>query len=141
MKFTKYIQLFVIAGLVAIFFANNSVSALVPISSRVPTKYNKKVNTTLPHSSVFRLAGSTSHDVNYWKQVLDDRDKNKDTYLVIPSNGLVIPINTVPRNSPDYKNMLLGKKIDENKYLKTGAVEYPGLGTSGYGQIGNKVIF
>jgi len=47
----------------------------------------------LPSSETFRLAGSTNSDVNFWTQVLVEEDRNAKKYVVVPSNGLVIPIN------------------------------------------------
>ena len=72
---------------------------------------------------------------------MPEQDRYADTYLVLPSNGLVMPINTVQTGSQDETALLNGENIDFNKYLRNGALEYPGTSTNDYGQIGNKVIF
>ncbi len=112
-----------------------------PIASRVTTKSNSKVNTSLPDESSFRLAWSTNTELDYWKQVLIDADKNASKYIVVPSNWLVVPINTVTENSKDFESMINGREINVNNYLKTWVVEYPGTSDKWYGELWNKVVF
>lgn len=112
-----------------------------PIFKRVWTRNVKNIETSLPNSEVFRLAGNTSEELKTWLEVLPEQDRYVDTYLVLPSNGLVMPINTVLSGSKDENALLNWENIDFNKYLRNGALEYPGTSTNDYGQIGNKVIF
>ena len=112
-----------------------------PIFKRVWTRNAKNIVTSLPNPEVFRLAGNTSEDLKTWLEVLPEQDRYADTYLVLPSNGLVMPINTVLSGSKDENALLNWENIDFNKYLRNGALEYPGTSTNDYGQIGNKVIF
>lgn len=112
-----------------------------PIFKRVWTRNVKNIETSLPNPEVFRLAGNTSEDLKTWLEVLPEQDRYVDTYLVLPSNGLVMPINTVLSGSKDENALLNWENIDFNKYLRNGALEYPGTSTNDYGQIGNKVIF
>lgn len=112
-----------------------------PIFKRVWTRNAKNIETSLPNPEVFRLAGNTSEELKTWLEVLPEQDRYADTYLVLPSNGLVMPINTVLSGSKDENALLNWENIDFNKYLRNGALEYPGTSTNDYGQIGNKVIF
>lgn len=100
----------------------------------------KRLMTELPDASVFALAGSQDTHIDFWKQVLPEADKNADKYLVIPSSGLVMPINSVEKDSRAYKNFINGKNEDFTKYLETGAVDLTGTSTRGFGEVGNKVI-
>lgn len=88
----------------------------------------------------FRLAGSTNTDLSYWLQVLDEDEKNLDQYIVIPSNGLVMPIINVDENDPAYNNFLNGITEHFYKYASNGAVELPGYKANNFGENGNKVI-
>jgi LPXTG-site transpeptidase (sortase) family protein len=72
---------------------------------------------------------------------LPKEDRSRDEYIVLPSNGMITPINTVQDGTPDYKKLVSGREIDVNKYLKTGVVTYPGTNNAGFGGIGNTVIF
>lgn len=81
-----------------------------PISERIGTKLNSRVATDLPSAEVFRLAGSTNNDVNHWKQVLVEEDRDAEKYIVVPSNGLVIPINEFGSDSPDFDTMINGRE-------------------------------
>ncbi|MCD5380873.1 carboxypeptidase regulatory-like domain-containing protein, partial [Candidatus Gracilibacteria bacterium] len=112
-----------------------------PISERMKTRKNPKVDTSLPDTKIFRLAGSKNSDLNFWKTVLPEQDRNGDEYIVIPSNGLVVPINNVPNDTADFSKMISGKEIKVNNYLKTGVMSYPGSSKNDFGELGNKVIF
>lgn len=111
------------------------------IEQRVYTIEQSLVETDLPDSDVFRFAGSENTDIGFWKQALPEADKNAKKYIVVPSNGLVIPINEFEEGSRDYNEMLSGREGDINPALETGALEYPGTSSNGYGEIWNKVVF
>lgn len=59
---------------------------------------------------MFRLAGDTNKNVDHWKQVLDERDQDAEKYIVIPSNGLVVPINAFEEDSSDFEAMINGRE-------------------------------
>ncbi len=102
---------------------------------RVPT-----IEVDLPDESTFRLKWTYIDNLEYRKQVLPQKDQTKDSYIVIPSNWLVMPIVKVPVWSSDFEKMTSGEQIDINKYLRNGAMYYPT--TDEYvGKAGNVVIF
>jgi len=109
------------------------------IEERTFKRNIKKIETELPKKEIFRLAWSNNDDLDFWKQVLPKIDQNRDEYLVIPSNGLVIPVNKIPENTSDFSKMISWKEIHVNDYLKTGVMEYPNSWE--LGKIWNKVIF
>ena len=113
----------------------------VSIIDRAGLTQNPRIETALPAPEVFRLAGNLNNDIEYWKQVLveDDRDANK--YIVIPSNGLVVPINEFAEDSSEFDKMINGREVDINTTLETWALEYPGTSINGYGEEGNKMVF
>lgn len=88
--------------------------------------------------NLLRLAGSTNTDLNHWLQVVDNKDKNRDSYIVIPSNGLVVPVSGVNKDDRAYSRFLSGKTEDFLSYANNGGVELPNF--SEYGEVGNKVI-
>lgn len=65
-------------------------------------------------------------DISHWLyNVLpypEDRDEN--VYLVIPQLGLITPVVSIPPGSADFNNMVKGKEIPINNYLKWGIIEY-----------------
>lgn len=105
----------------------------------VGQKLRKQLDTSLKTED-FRLAGSTETSLDFWKQVLPEVDKNANKYIVIPSVGLVMPINSVEKDSRAYNNFINGKNEDFAKYLETGAVDLTGTSTRGFGEVGNKVL-
>ena len=111
------------------------------ISTRISINSNPKVDTSLPSSANFALAWSSNISLDYWKQVLPAVDRNSNKYIVLPSNGLVIPVNDVEEDTADFNNMINGREIEVNKYLQTGVVEYPKTSLNGFGEVWNKVIF
>lgn len=112
-----------------------------PIWDRVETLPNRIVSTQLPSSETFRLAWDTNEDISHWKQVLPQEDRDAGRYVVIPSNGLVIPVNSFAEDSKDFDAMINGREGNINPALRSWALEYPGSSTKGYGEVGNKVIF
>jgi len=77
-----------------------------PISERVPTNPSSIVDTELPDASIFRLAGDTNENISHWTQVLVEEDRNANKYVVVPSNGLVMPINEFAEDSADFDTMI-----------------------------------
>ncbi len=111
-----------------------------PISDRVKTIKDKRVKTTLP-KLISTLAWNYVNDINFWIKNLDKRDRNRDEYIVIPSNWLVVPVNNVEVTTPDFSKLVSGQEINVNKYLKTWVMSYPGTTNNEYGKPWNKVIF
>lgn len=56
---------------------------------------------------------------------LPKEDQSREKYIILPSNGMITPINTVQESTSDYTKLVSGREIDVNKYLKTGVVTYP----------------
>jgi len=111
-----------------------------PILDKVKKLTNLEIDTEIKKNR-FILAGSTNEDINFWKKILNIKDKNADKYIVIPSNGLVIPINDIPVNTTDYKKIVSWREIELNTYLKTGVMEYPWTSIRWFWKVWNKVIF
>lgn len=68
-------------------------------------------------------------------------DRDRDEYIILPSNGMITPITSVTDGTSDFTKLVSGREIDINKYLKSGSLLYPGTNSGGYGSIGNTVIF
>lgn len=51
----------------------------------VSSKARQKVETALPHSRTFRLAGSKDTDLAHWLSVLPNSERNADQYIVLPT--------------------------------------------------------
>lgn len=111
------------------------------ISERMITRKDSRIDTDLPNYKNFKLAWNKNTDLNHWLQVLPEEDKNKSKYIVLPSNGLVIPVNNIENWSSDFEQMINWREIEVNKYLQSWTVEYPGTSTNWFGEIWNKVIF
>jgi hypothetical protein len=105
------------------------------ILDRVKKLVNAKLSLDVPKFE----KGDDSLD-SYLKN-LPIEDQYRDEYVVLPSNGMITPINTLEKDLPDYKKLISGREIDVNKYLKTGVMTYPGTNSNGYGGVGNPVIF
>ena len=73
-----------------------------------------------------------SDDLAFWLEDLPLADRDRDQYIVLPSNGMITPINTVPENITDYTRLVSGREIDVNKYLRTGVMTYPGTNNKGF---------
>ena len=80
-------------------------------------------------------------DLSFWLSDVPEIDRNRDEYIVLPSNGMITPINVVPNESADYSKLVNGREINVNQYLKSGVLVYPGTNSLGYGSVGNTVIF
>lgn len=111
-----------------------------PITDRTYIQRTSTVETALPENS-YEYAGWYNDDIDFRTQKLVEEDRDRGLYIVIPSNGLVMPINEVPDYSEEYTQLVSGQTPDVNEYLKTGALLYPGTSRNGFGEIGNKVIF
>lgn len=99
----------------------------------------KTVDTKLPGVEVFRLAWSTEIDLSYWLQALPEQDRKGDKYVVIPWNGLVIPVNTVKEWTKEYEKFNDWGDEDFANYLVSWAVELP-LEYADFWEVGKKVI-
>ncbi|PZM82107.1 hypothetical protein DLH72_04635, partial [Candidatus Gracilibacteria bacterium] len=110
------------------------------IGKRVKTIKNPLIETNLPPKETFRLAGSYEKDINFWKQVLVEQDKNEDKYIVLPKQGLVMPMKYLSEENKDFQTYINGQDNNFRKYLADGALELPGTSIYGFGEVGNKVI-
>ena len=121
-------------------FPNILPKTWTPISDRIKKIYNSSVDIELP-KNISVLAWNDNEDINFWKKNLNPLDKNKDEYLVLPSNWLVVPINKVEKTTSDYNKLVSWQEIEVNKYLKDWVLSYPWTSKNNYGEIWNKVIF
>lgn len=100
-----------------------------------------KIDIKLPDASTFDLAWTGETNLAVWLEKLPKIDRNKNKYLVLPSEGLVIPINDVSKKSKEYKNFISGKEESFLNLLDAWTVELPLTSANWYGSHGNKVIF
>jgi len=112
-----------------------------PISQRINTVSSPAITTSLPSPEVFRLAWDTNVNLSHWLEVLPDEDRQAKKYIILPSNGLVMPINEFEETSDDFTKMINGREGNINPLLETGTLEYPGTSTRWYWEVGNKVVF
>lgn len=119
-------------------FSFSLVFASTQISYRVKTKINNKLELTLPPVTSL-LSGWNRNNITFWWEAVPDIDRFKKEYLVIPSNGLVIPINTARNNLSSASWLSDWRDIDYNKYLETGALKF--YSDTEYGAFGNTIIF
>ncbi len=101
---------------------------------------NDRLNLTVSEKDI-SLAWKYNDDINYRKTSLPETDKNASEIIVTPSNGMVIPIINVDNINTDYKELISGREIDVNKYLKWGALKYPWTWDNWYSKVWNPVIF
>lgn len=102
---------------------------------------NKRVVTTLPKKETFKLAWTFEWELSKWLELLPKVDRNKDTYIILPTQGLIMPINTISENSKSWKRYLSWKNENFTTELQTGAILLPSLEKSTFWQFGNKVIW
>lgn len=99
-----------------------------------------KIEIKLPSKETFDLAWTWETSLVTWIEKLRKEDRKKDKYLVLPTQGLIIPINDVPKNSKAYKNYMSGKNENFVEYLNNWTVEIPLTSANWYGSHWNKVI-
>ncbi len=64
------------------------------ILSRIKQLINDKLVLDVPK---FTKGGDkTGDDISFWLGDLPKEDRTRDEYIVLPSNGMIAPINTVP---------------------------------------------
>lgn len=61
----------------------------------VSEEARKDITIKLPHWSHFKHAGSRNTDLSFWMDSVVPADRDRDTYIVLPTQGLVMPFNTV----------------------------------------------
>lgn len=79
-------------------------------------------------------------DIDHWMNVLPyPQDRWQQTYLVIPTLGIVVPVQYIPPGTNDFDRMIQGRNIDLNTYLQDGILHYPM--SAWVAQEGNMVLF
>lgn len=69
---------------------------------------------------------TVTDELSFWVDKLpQDSMKNRSRYLVIPSQGIVAPINSIYQGDPDYERIKFGKTFELNRHLKNGILRYP----------------
>lgn len=84
----------------------------------------RDIETHIPEY-VWKLAWNYINDIQYRKQGLLEQDRYFNEYLVIPSNGLVIPINKVQNDSSDFSGLINFENVNINKYLQNWSLVFP----------------
>jgi len=125
-----------------------------PLLERTFIKQNSKLDLTPPNWA----KPSSNENISYWLDVLPfENDKNADEYIVIPTIGVISPVNQIPEFSSDYNEVVWNgteiKDFSYNgwsnylRYLDNWVLQYPatlpiGLkDTSGREYVWNSVIF
>ncbi|MBS9784280.1 sortase [Candidatus Gracilibacteria bacterium] len=103
-------------------------------------KKHSTIDVVLPPEETFRMAGKRTKSLEEWKKVLSPKDQNADKYVILPSQGLIVPVISLKEKNPKFQDFINGKEVDINPYLKDGAFEIPGTSVNKYGEPGNKVI-
>lgn len=106
-----------------------------PVEEKTSIINDPRVETLAPE-----MTKSFTNDIKHWKAQLPEIDRARSEYIVIPSSWLVVPVNYVPQNSDDYKDLVNWKNIDVNEHLKTWVMNYPST-KSTYWEAWNKVIY
>lgn len=87
------------------------------IIERVKKLVNAKLNLEAP---IFSHGGKdVREDLSFWLTDVPEIDRDRDEYIVLPSNGMITPINAVPDATTDYSRLVSGREIEINKYLKS----------------------
>jgi LPXTG-site transpeptidase (sortase) family protein len=55
-----------------------------------------------------------------------------DEYIVMPELGIVSPVIYTPSTDPRYKDIVEGRNLDVNEFLKQGVHHYPGTSLPGF---------
>lgn len=85
---------------------------------------NEKLSLEAP---IFTHGGKDiKDDLSFWLSDVPKVDQSRDEYIVLPSNGMVVPITTAPKESDVYKKLISGREGNINTYLKSGVLIYPG---------------
>lgn len=103
------------------------------------SKNLSKIEIKLPNKSTFDLWNSGENNLNVWLTKLPEEDRKNSRYLVLPVQGLILPINTVSKNSKSYQNFIKWKEESFEEYLNKWTVELP-ISRRWFWQIWNKVI-
>ncbi|RKW22422.1 sortase [Candidatus Gracilibacteria bacterium] len=110
------------------------------IFQKVGVRLNKNVETYLPDASNFDLAGSKEIDFSFWAKKLDKGEDLKGTFIVIPSQGVVMPLLNLSADDNIFKEYMDGKDKKLNDKMGNGALLIPVFGEKPFGKNGNKLI-
>lgn len=112
-------------------------SSLTKLDSQ---KARKIIELDLP-KYVGKNAWSYNDDINFWKQSVPKMDRERNRYIVVPSTGLVIPLNVIAKDTGYYNSMKEGEYVDINTYLQDGASVYAWTEGKWFGKLWNPVIY
>lgn len=131
----KSLQFLIIAFSVQL-FALSSTYALTPLETKwVKTVISANVDTDPPA----RRRKLDTSDVRAWIAILPNAaDREHDEYIIIPWLGIITPVIYTPTSDPRYKDIVEGRNLDVNEFLKQWVHHYPG--TSLPGMDGNALI-
>lgn len=78
-------------------------------------------------------------DLASWIDILPyEQDKDADEYVVIPSLGIITPVNNMEESDETFDSIISGQEFNINPYLHSGVLRYPG--SAQVGELGNSVI-
>lgn len=107
--------------------------------------FNKNITPTyvqkLLPENIGYYAEEYNDDIDFWKQWVIEEDRNRNLYIVVPTKGMVIPINKPTKDSDYYNSMKSGEEIDINEYLKDWASIYAWTETDTFGSIWNPLVY
>ena len=77
-----------------------------PLSQRVEILENPLLSLA-PPTWATPDTSMTNTDITYWKDIVLPyaEDRNEEEYIVIPSIGVIVPLNYVPQGSSDYRDI------------------------------------
>lgn len=102
--------------------------------------FRKLIDIKLPKKETFRLAWTNEKNLEKWLEILPKQDRNKDKYIVLPTQGLIMWINSVNKNDKSYQEFINWKNQNFYDYLIDWALEVPWTSINNFWEIWNKVI-
>ncbi len=107
--------------------------------------FNKNVTPTyvqkLLPENIGYYAEEYNDDIDFWKQGVIKEDRNRDIYIVVPTKGMVIPVNKQSEDTDYYKSMKSWEEVDINEHLKDWAAIYAWTETKTFWSVWNPLIY
>lgn len=76
----------------------------ISILERVKKLINPNLSLQVPKFS--KGGKNVSDNLSFWLSDLPKEDHKREEYIVIPSNGMITPINTVVESTSDYTKLV-----------------------------------
>lgn len=110
------------------------------IFQKVWVRLNKNVETYLPDASNFDLAWSKEIDFSFWAKKLDKWEDLKGTFIVIPSQWVVMPLLNLSADDNIFKEYMDWKDKKLNDKMWNGALLIPVFWEKPFWKNWNKLI-